>query len=74
MEFMERGCHEKFVELKMGGQSWIVKVIYYHSIRGCLFSKGWRSFMEECKVKIGNTCLLEMIDEKNCVFKVSILE
>lgn len=26
---MGRGCREKFVELKMGGQSWFVKVIYY---------------------------------------------
>jgi len=57
----------------MEQQSWFVKVIYYRSIRGCLFSKGWNKFMEECKVEIGNTCLLEQIDGKKCVFKVSIV-
>jgi hypothetical protein len=71
-EFMKRGCHENIVELKMGRQSWFVKVNYYESIRGCRFSKGWIKFMKEYKVEIGDTCLLKLIDERKFVFDVSI--
>jgi hypothetical protein len=63
----------KICGVENGGQSWFVKVIYYPSIRGCQFSKGWIKFMKECKVEIGNTCLLERIDEKKYAFKVSIV-
>jgi len=73
MMFMKRGCHENLVELKMGGQSWFVKVNYYHSIHGCRFSAGWRQFIKECQLEIGDTCLLKMIDEKKFVFNVSIV-
>jgi hypothetical protein len=70
---MKRGCHENIVELKMGRQSWFVKVNYYESIRGCRFSKGWIKFMKECNVEIGDTCLFKLIDESKFVFDVSIV-
>jgi len=69
---MKRGCGENIVELKMGRKSWFVKVKYYECL-GCRFSKGWRKFMKECKVEIGDTCLFKLIDEKKFVFDVSIV-
>jgi hypothetical protein len=72
-EFMKRGCHENIVELKMGRKSWFVKVNYYQSLCGCRFGKGWRKFMKECKVEIGDTCLFKLIDESKFVFNVSIV-
>jgi hypothetical protein len=49
-----------------------LKVNYYESLCGCRFSKGWIKFMKECKVEIGDTCLLKLIDERKFVFDVSI--
>ena len=72
-EFMKRGYHENIVELKIERKSWFVKVNYYESSRGCRFSKGWRKFMKECKVEIGDTCLFKLIDERKFVFDVSII-
>jgi len=63
------GCHEIFLELKMEGQSCLAKVNYYHSIKGNRFI-----FMEECKVEIGDTFLLELIDEKKYCVEVLIVE
>jgi len=73
MEFMKRGSRENFVELKMGEQSWSVKVNYYRSIHGCRVSGGWGQFMKACKVEIGDTCLFKLIDESKFVFDVSIV-
>jgi len=70
---MKRGCHKNILELKMGGKSWYVKVNYYESARSCRFSKGWRKFTRACKVKIGDTCLFKLIDERKFVFDVSIV-
>jgi len=70
---MKRGSHENLVELKMGEQSWFVKANYYHSIHGCRFSAGWRQFIKESKVEIGDTCLFKLIDERKFVFDVSIV-
>jgi len=42
-EFMNRGCHENYLDIKMAGQPCFAKVNYYHhSIRGNRFI-----FMEE---------------------------
>jgi hypothetical protein len=57
----------------MGGQSWSVKVTSYGSTKCCKFGKGWRQFMQECKIEIGDTCLFKLIDEKKLVFEVSIV-
>ncbi|KAK2399840.1 B3 domain-containing transcription factor VRN1 [Trifolium repens] len=72
-EFMNIGCHDNNVELKMRGQSWSVKVNYCPSIKGSRFSAGWRQFAQECNVEIGDTCLFELIDKKKFVFNVSIV-
>lgn len=72
-EFMNGGSHENILELKVGGQSWFVKVNYYESVRSCRFSKGWRKFMKACKVEIGDTCLFKLIDERKFVFDVSVI-
>ncbi|XP_039688377.1 B3 domain-containing protein REM9 isoform X1 [Medicago truncatula] len=72
-EFMKKGSNENIVELKMGRKSWFVKVNYYESVHGWRFNKGWRKFMEECKVEIGDTCLFNLIDERKFVFDVSII-
>jgi hypothetical protein len=37
------------------------------------FTKGWKEFVRECKVKIGDTCFFELIDVQNHVFNVSII-
>lgn len=70
---MKRGCDKNYLELKMRGQSWFVKVSYFRSSQGCKFGKGWRQFRKECKVEIGDTCLFELIDERKFVFDVSIV-
>ena len=63
--------HGKFVELTNGGKSWLVKVTYYQST-GFRFYAGWQKFKENCKLKIGDTCKLKLIDDKMFVFQVSI--
>lgn len=72
-EFLSKheDLHGKFVELKVGGKSWFVKLNYY--LQGSRFHAGWRKFQEECKLKKGDICLFELIDEKKCVFKVSFV-
>lgn len=72
-EFLSKheDLHGKFVELKVGGKSWFVKLNYY--LQGSRFYAGWRKFQEECKLKFGDICLFELIDEKKCVFKVSFV-
>jgi len=72
-EFLSRheDLHGQFVELKVDGKSWLVKLNYY--LQGSRFYAGWRQFKEECKLKRGDICLFELIDEKKCVFKVSFV-
>ncbi|XP_039690901.1 putative B3 domain-containing protein Os03g0621600 isoform X1 [Medicago truncatula] len=72
-EFFKRHkeCHGEFVELTNGGKSWLVKVKYYQST-GFRFYAGWQKFKQDCKLKIGDTCKLKLIDEKMSVFQVSI--
>ena len=71
-EFMNTGCDENQVELKMGTKSRFVKVKYYDSIKIRKFGEGWRPFIQECNVEIGDTCLFELIDEKKFVFNVLV--
>ncbi|KAI5397116.1 hypothetical protein KIW84_063081 [Lathyrus oleraceus] len=70
-EFMNG--HENFVKLKMKRQSWLVKVNYYKSMKRYKFNGGWIKFSKDCKVEVGDTCLFELIDEKEMVFNVSIV-
>ncbi|WJX10506.1 hypothetical protein P8452_01221 [Trifolium repens] len=60
-------------ELKVGEGTWFVEVSYNQHLDYGWFTKGWPEFVRECKVKIGDTCLFEMIDLQNHVFKVSIV-
>ncbi|WJX16931.1 hypothetical protein P8452_06906 [Trifolium repens] len=61
------------VELKVGDGTWFVEVSYNQHLDYGWFTKGWPEFVRECKVKIGDTCLFEIIDVQNHVFKVSII-
>ncbi|XP_045820283.1 B3 domain-containing protein Os12g0591400-like isoform X2 [Trifolium pratense] len=61
------------VELKVGEGTWFVEVSFNQHLDYGWFTKGWPEFVRECKVKIGDTCLFEMIDVQNHVFKVSII-
>ncbi|WJX10521.1 hypothetical protein P8452_01231 [Trifolium repens] len=73
-EFMNTGCDENQVELKMGTKSRFVKVKYYDSIKIIKFGEGWRPFIKECNL-IGKFCVFEffeLIDEKKFVFNVSV--
>ncbi|KAK2453694.1 B3 domain-containing transcription factor VRN1 [Trifolium repens] len=73
-EFMNTGCDENQVELKMGTKSRFVKVKYYDSIKIRKFGEGWRPFIKECNL-IGKFCVFEffeLIDEKKFVFNVSV--
>ncbi|KAK2399832.1 B3 domain-containing transcription factor VRN1 [Trifolium repens] len=71
-EFLNIGCDDIYVELKMGRKSWFVKVKYFNSIKVIRFGEGWRPFIQECNVEIGDTCLFELIDEKKFVFNVLV--
>jgi hypothetical protein len=53
------------VELKVGEGTWFVEVGYNPYLDYGWFTKGWPEFVRECKVKIGDTCLFEMIDVQN---------
>lgn len=64
---------KEIVKLSMEGKSWLVKVNYYPSIKRCRLSGGWSKFRKDCMVEIGDTCLFELIDNKNMVFDVSFL-
>ncbi|XP_045809156.1 B3 domain-containing protein REM-like 1 isoform X2 [Trifolium pratense] len=74
-EFLKR--HNIFsgnlVELKVGEGTWFVEVNYNQHLDYGSFTKGWEEFVRESQVKIGDTCLFEMIDVQNHVFKVSII-
>ncbi|KAK2453672.1 B3 domain-containing transcription factor VRN1 [Trifolium repens] len=61
------------VELKVGEGTWFVEVSYNQELDYGEFTKGWKEFVKECKVMIGETCLFEMIDLQNHVFKVTII-
>ncbi|XP_045831909.1 B3 domain-containing protein REM6-like [Trifolium pratense] len=61
------------VELKVGEGTWFVEVSYNQYLDYGWFTEGWKEFVRECKVKIGDTCLFEMIDVQNHVFKFSII-
>ncbi|GAU49059.1 hypothetical protein TSUD_25170 [Trifolium subterraneum] len=61
------------VELRVGEGKWFVEVSYNQHLDYGWFTKGWEEFVRECKVKSGDTCLFEMIDVQNHVFKVSII-
>jgi len=61
------------VELKVEEGTWFVEVNYDQHLDYGWFTKGWQEFMRDCKVKIGDTCLFEMIDVQNHVFKVSVI-
>jgi hypothetical protein len=61
------------VELKVGEGTWFVEVSYNQDLDYGEFTKGWKEFVIECKVMIGETCFFEMIDVQNHVFKVSII-
>ncbi|XP_045820295.1 B3 domain-containing transcription factor VRN1-like isoform X2 [Trifolium pratense] len=74
-EFLKRHniSNGNSVELKVGEGTWFVEVSYNEDLDYGGFTKGWKEFVRECKVKIGDTCFFEMIDLQNHVFKVSII-
>jgi hypothetical protein len=61
------------VELKVGQETWFVEVSYNEYLDYGWFTEGWQEFVRDCKVKTRDTCLFEMIDVQNHVFKVSIV-
>ncbi|KAK2399802.1 B3 domain-containing transcription factor VRN1 [Trifolium repens] len=74
-EFLKRHniSNGNTVVLKVGEGTWFVEVSYNQHLDYGWFAKGWPEFVTECKVKIGDTCLFEIIDVQNHVFKVSII-
>jgi bifunctional DNA-binding transcriptional regulator/antitoxin component of YhaV-PrlF toxin-antitoxin module len=74
-EFLKRHniSNGNSVELKVGEGTWFVEVSYNQDLDYGGFTKGWKEFVRECKVKIGDTCFFELIDVQNHVFNVSII-
>jgi hypothetical protein len=74
-EFLKRHniSSGNLVELKVGDGTWCVEVSFKQHLDYGWFTKGWPEFVRECKVKIGDACLFEIIDLQNHVFKVSII-
>ncbi|WJX10500.1 hypothetical protein P8452_01217 [Trifolium repens] len=74
-EFLKRHniSNGNSVELKVGEGTWFVEVSYNQDLDYGGFTKGWKEFVRECKVKIGDTCFFEPIDVQNHVFNVSII-
>ncbi|XP_058765290.1 B3 domain-containing transcription factor VRN1-like [Vicia villosa] len=64
---------KQIVKLNMKGESWLVKVNYYPSIKRWRLSGGWSKFRKDCRVEIGDTCLFELTDKQNMVFDVSFV-
>lgn len=75
-DFLKRQMirHGELAKLKVGEKSWRVKILYYPKYGYGRFSLGWPEFVSDCKLKIRDTCLFELVDEEELVFKVSIVE
>ncbi|XP_057435291.1 B3 domain-containing transcription factor VRN1-like isoform X2 [Lotus japonicus] len=71
-EFMKKHntIHGNYVKLKVEKSSWDVKVLKY--LRLTRFSDGWRAFVKECELNVGDTCVFEMVDEKKLELQVTI--
>ncbi|WJX16930.1 hypothetical protein P8452_06905 [Trifolium repens] len=71
-EFLKRHniSNGNSVELKVGEGTWFVEVSYNQHLDYGWFTEGWPEFVRECKVKIGDTLLFEIIDLQNHVFKL----
>ncbi|CAL0318543.1 unnamed protein product [Lupinus luteus] len=65
-------CDGKDVKLQVGEEWWVVKLIYYPHYGFGRFSRGWYTFVRECKLEVENNWEFDMIDEENLVLKVSI--
>lgn len=58
-------------KLQYADQSWLVRLRAYPYFQGG-FYEGWTVFTESNNLGSGDTCLFELIDGEEIVFKVSI--
>ncbi|XP_023517302.1 B3 domain-containing transcription factor VRN1-like isoform X1 [Cucurbita pepo subsp. pepo] len=59
-------------KLQVGNRQWIVALRQYGS--SVRLSAGWCLFYGDNGLEDGDSCLFEMVDTKNCVFKVTIFK
>lgn len=57
--------------LRHSGRSWPVK-LRSCGHRGACFGSGWFRFLREARLRLGNVCVFELIDEEDIVFRVYI--
>ncbi|MED6123097.1 hypothetical protein PIB30_046131 [Stylosanthes scabra] len=63
-----------FATLQVDGKGeWKVKVLYYPRNGYARFSQGWPDFVREFRLKIGDSCLCELIHVDNLKFRVSLI-
>ncbi|XP_027913880.1 B3 domain-containing transcription factor VRN1-like [Vigna unguiculata] len=62
------------VTFRVGERSWKVKFLLYGQHSFARFSSGWFDFVRDCDLKLGDVCILRMLDQENLVFNVSCLK
>lgn len=62
----------KTAHLRVGENSWPVKVLFYEYNSSARFSQGWSEFMKYCNLKVGDACYFKMVDEEKLEFQVTI--
>jgi len=63
---------EQMVMLKFGKKLWPVKLHCYSNMKSGQFSRGWKLFWEDNKLKGGDTCIFELIKREDVVLNVHI--
>lgn len=53
------------------GQKWPVRVKQKKGAKDRYLSKGWKAFVKLKNLKVGNTCVFELIDANKHMIKVS---
>ncbi|XP_057437016.1 B3 domain-containing transcription factor VRN1-like isoform X3 [Lotus japonicus] len=71
-KFLSEKDNGRFVTLRVGRNTWPVKVLYYKYCSSARFSLGWPEFVKECGLKAGDVCHFLMIDKKNLELQVTI--
>jgi len=57
-----------------GDKTWPLNFKFNATTNRALITSGWRQIVEEYKFKVGDTCVFEMIDSTNILFKVHIVQ
>lgn len=75
--FVKKHIHEnkETATLRYSNKLWAVKIIWSSSYNhAASFSAGWPAFARETRLRSGDVCVFELIDENDTVFNVSTFD